>query len=320
MLVNIRRGLLLMILVATGAYGQSYPVKPVRLIAPYPPGGSIDIVARLVGQKLTEAFGQQFVIENRSGASGNIGTDYVAKAAPDGYTLLLSGAPPLAANIHLFAKLPFDPVRDFAPIIRIANQPNVLVLHPSVPARNVKELIALANSRPGTLNFGSGGIGASQHISAELFMMITGTKMVHVVYKGGGPAMVELVGGQIDLMIETAPSAIPYVKAGKLKALAVTSLQRFGMLPDVPTMDEAGVKGYEFVSWMGLVAPAGVSREIVQRLNAEVQKIISGDLRKRLTELGLDVVGGTPEQFAAYIREDSAKYAKLVKAANIKPQ
>lgn len=320
MLINIRRGLLLMILVATGAYAQSYPTKPVRLIAPYPPGGSIDIVARLVGQRLTEAFGQQFVIENRAGASGNIGTDYVAKAAPDGYTLLLSGAPPLAANIYLFAKLPFDPVRDFAPIIRIANQPNVLVLHPSVPARNVKELIALAKSRPGKLNFGSGGVGASQHISAELFMMMTGVKMVHVVYKGGGPAMIELVGGQIDLMIETAPSAIPYVNSGKLKALGVTTLQRLAMLPNVPTIDEAGVKGYEFLSWMGLVAPAGVPKEIVQKLNAEVQTAISGDLRKRLTELGLGVAGGTPEQFAAYIREDSAKYAKLVKVANIKPQ
>lgn len=320
MLINIRRGLLLMILVATGAYAQSYPTKPVRLIAPYPPGGSIDIVARLVGQRLTEAFGQQFIIENRTGASGNIGTDYVAKAAPDGYTLLLSGAPPLAANIYLFAKLPFDPVRDFAPIIRIANQPNVLVLHPSVPARNVKELIALAKSRPGKLNFGSGGVGASQHISAELFMMMTGVKMVHVVYKGGGPAMIELVGGQIDLMIETAPSAIPYVNSGKLKALGVTTLQRLAMLPNVPTIDEAGVKGYEFLSWMGLVAPAGVPKEIIQRLNAEVQTAISGDLRKRLTELGLGVAGGTPEQFAAYIREDSAKYAKLVKVANIKPQ
>lgn len=320
MLINIRRSLLLMILVATGAYAQSYPTKPVRLIAPYPPGGSIDIVARLVGQRLTEAFGQQFVIENRTGASGNIGTDYVAKAAPDGYTLLLSGAPPLAANIYLFAKLPFDPVRDFAPIIRIANQPNVLVLHPSVPARNVKELIALAKSRPGKFNFGSGGVGASQHISAELFMMMTGVKMVHVVYKGGGPAMIELVGGQIDLMIETAPSAIPYVNSGKLKALGVTTLQRLAMLPNVPTIDEAGVKGYEFLSWMGLVAPAGVPKEIIQRLNAEVQTAISGDLRKRLTELGLGVAGGTPEQFAAYIREDSAKYAKLVKVANIKPQ
>lgn len=320
MLINIRRSLLLMILVATGAYAQSYPTKPVRLIAAYPPGGSIDIVARLVGQKLTEAFGQQFVIENRVGASGNIGTDYVAKAAPDGYTLLLSGAPPLTANIYLFAKLPFDPARDFAPIIRIANQPNVLVLHPSVPAGNVKELIALAKSRPGNLNFGSGGVGASQHICAELFMMMTGVKMVHVVYKGGGPAMIELVGGQIDLMFETAPSAIPYAKSGKLKALGVTTLQRSGMLPNVPTMDEAGVKGYEFLSWMGLVAPAGVPKEIIERLNAEVQKAVSGDLRKRLTELGLDVAGGTPEQFAAYIREDSAKYAKLVKVANIKPQ
>jgi tripartite-type tricarboxylate transporter receptor subunit TctC len=317
---TIAASLLLWSVIATGAYAQTYPVKPVRLVAPYPPAGSIDIVARLVGQKLTEALGQQFVVENRGGASGNIGTEYVARATPDGYTLLLSGAPPLTANRYLFAKLPFDPERDFAPITRIANQPNVLVLHPSVPAANVKDLIALAKSRPGSLNFGSGGIGASQHICAELFMMLTGTKMAHVVYKGGGPAMIELVGGQIDLMIETSPSAIPYVQAGKLKGLAVTSLQRSSALPNVPTMDESGVKGYEFVSWMGLVAPAGVPAPIVQRLSSEMQKMLSGDLRKRLTELGLDAVGGTPEEFSAYIRQDSAKYAKLVKAANIKPQ
>jgi tripartite-type tricarboxylate transporter receptor subunit TctC len=312
--------LLASVLICAGASAQNYPAKAVRLVAPYPPGGSIDIVARLVGQKLAEAFGQQFIVENRAGASGNIGTEYVAKAAPDGYTLLLSGAPPLAANIHLFAKLGFDPARDFAPIIRIASQPNVLVLHPSVPAVTVRDLVALARARPGAMNFGSGGIGASQHISAELFMMLTGVRMAHVAYKGGGPAMIDLVGGHVDLMFETAPSALPYVESRKLKALGVTTLQRSAMLPNVPTMDEAGVKGYEFVSWMGLVAPAGVPREIVQRLHAVVQKTITGDLRGRLTELGLEVAGGTPEQFAAYIRADSAKYAKLVAVAKIQPQ
>ena len=310
----------MMYLTAGGVFAQGYPAKPVRLVAPYPPGGSIDIVARLVGQKLSEALGQQFIVENRAGASGNIGTEYVAKAPADGYTLLLSGAPPLAANMYLFAKLAFDPARDFAPIIRIASQPNVLVLHPSVPAATVRDLVALARARPGAMNFGSGGIGASQHISAELFMMLTGVRMAHVAYKGGGPAMIDLVGGHVDLMFETAPSALPYVESRKLKALGVTTLQRSAMLPDVPTMDEAGVKGYEFVSWMGLVAPAAVPREIVQRLNTAAQKAITGDLRKRLTELGLDVAGGTPEEFAAYIRADSAKYAKLISVAKIRPQ
>ena len=317
---RIAASLLLLTFAVTGAYAQTYPSKPVRLVAPYPPGGSIDIVARLIGQKLTEAWGQQFVVENRAGASGNIGTEYVARAAPDGYTLLLSGAPPLAANIYLFAKLPFDPARDFSPIIRIASQPNVLVVHPSVPARNVRELVALAKSRREPLTFGTGGVGSSQHMSGELFMMLTGTKMTQVLYKGGGPAMIELAGGHIDLMIETAPSAIPYINAGKLKALAVTTLQRSAVLPDIPTLDESGVKGFEFVSWMGLVAPAGVPTQIIQRLNGEVQKLLGGDFGKRLTELGLHAAGGTAEEFVAYIRADSAKYAKLVKIANIKPQ
>ena len=311
---------LLFSLFAVAAHAQNYPTKPVRLIAAYPPGGSIDIVARLVANKLTESLGQQVVVENRSGASGNIGTEHVARATPDGYTLLLGSAPPLAANIYLFTKLPFDPQKDFAPIIRIANQPNVLVLHPTVPANSVKEFIALARARPNSLNYGASGLASSQQMCAELLMMMTGIKMNQVQYKGGGPAMIELAGGHLDLMIETAPSAIPYVKAGKLKGLAVTSLQRSAMLPKIPTFDEAGVKGYEFVSWMGLVAPAAVPAPILQRLHTEMQKILAGDLRTRLTELGLDPVGGTAEEFAAFIRRDSAKYAKLIKAAGIQPQ
>jgi len=309
-----------MVAAAGGAGAQNYPTKPVRLVAAYPAGGSVDIVARLVGQKLSEAYGQQFVVENRSGAAGNIGTDYVAKAAPDGYTLLMASSPALAANVYLYAKLPFDPVKDFIPIILIANQPNVMVLHPSVPAASVKEFIALAKSRPGKLTYGSSGVGASQHMAAELFIAMTGVDMVHVPYKGGAPATLDLVGGQIDLMFETTPSAGPYVKQGRLKALGVTTLQRSGMLPDVPTLSEAGLKGYEFRGWIGLVAPAAIPKNIVTKLHDDVQKIITGDLRKQLTDLGLDVAGGTPEQFVAFIREDSARYAKLVKAAKIQPQ
>ena len=321
MVINILRFFLLIVFVmAASVYAQSYPTKPVRIIVPFPPGGSVDTVARVVGQKLTTALGQQFLVENRAGASGNIGTDYVAKVAPDGYTLLMSSSPPLAANIHLFTKLPFDPFRDFAPIILIANQPNVLVLNPSVPAANVKELIALAKSRPGKLTFGSAGVGGSQHIAAELFMMMTGVSMKHVPYKGGGPAMIDLVGGHIDLMFETAPSAMPFVQSGKIKALAVTTLQRSGMLPKVPTLDESGLNGYEFRGWIGLVAPAKIPQEIITKLHGIVQKEIDGDLREQLSKMGLDVAGGTPDQFAAFIRKDSAMYGKIVKATNITPQ
>ncbi len=320
MLTKILRCLLLVMFVATSAYAQNYPSKPVRIIVPYAPGGSVDSVARLVGQKFTKEFGQPFIIENRAGASGNIGTDYAAKAAPDGYTLLMSSSPPLAANIHLFKKLQFDPFKDFAPIMLIANQPNVLVLNPSVPAGNVKELIELAKSRPGKLTFGSSGVGASQHMAAELFMMMTGVSMKHVPYKGGGPAMVDLIGGHIDLMLETAPSSIPFVNSGKVKALAVTTLQRSGRLPNVPTLDEVGLKGYEFRGWIGLVAPAGTPKEIITKLHDQLQKDVAGDLRKQLDEMGLDIAGGTPQQFADFIRKDSDMYAKLVKAANITPQ
>lgn len=328
---NTLKALMAGLLLATGASvsaqtassgsGQAWPVKPVRMVVGYPAGGSVDIVARLVGQKLGETLGQTFVIENRSGAAGNIGTEYVARAAPDGYTLLMASSPALASNIHLYAKLPFDPVKDFAPIILIVNQPNVLVLHPSVPATSVKEFIALAKARPGAMTFGSSGVGASQHMAAEMFMSMTGVNMVHVPYKGGAPALIDLVGGQIDVMFETAPTAIPYVKSGKLKGLAVTTMQRSGMLPNVPTLNEAGLKGFEFRGWIGLLAPAAVPKDIVTRLNAEIQKYLTtGDLKGKLMEYGLDVAGGTPEQFAAFMREDSARYGKIVKAAKIPPQ
>ena len=328
MLQSVRRVLPLLILLApavqaqtssTGS-GQAYPAKPVRIVAAYAPGGSVDIVARLVAQRLTEALGQQFIVENRAGASGNIGTDFVAKSAPDGYTLLMASSPALAANIHLFKTLPFDPVKDFAPIILIGNQPNVLIVHPSVPVSTVKEFIALAKSRPGKLTYATSGVGSSQHIAAELVMMMTGTSMVHVPYKGGAPALIDVVGGQVDLMFETAPSAMQYVKNGRVRSLGVTTLKRNGMLQDVPTLSEAGLSGYEFRGWIGLVGPAAVPRDIIARLNSEVQKMIdSPDVGGKLVAMGLDVAGGKPEQFAAFLREDSARYAKIVKAAKIAP-
>jgi tripartite-type tricarboxylate transporter receptor subunit TctC len=308
-------------MVANGAHAQPYPAKPVRVVVGYAPGGSVDIVARLVAQKLTESLGQQFVVENRAGASGNIGTDYVAKSAPDGYTLLMGSSPALAANTHLFAKMPFDPVKDLAPIILVANQPNVLVVHPSSPATNVKELIALAQSRAAGLTFGTSGLGASQHIAAELFMMMTGVKMVHVPYKGGAPALGDLLGGHIDLMFEVLPTTIQHIREGRLRALAVTTRQRSGMLPAVPTLAEAGLAGYEFRGWIGLAAPAALPEALIAKLNAEVRKAMgAGDLKTKLLEYGLDIAGGTPEDFGAFMREDSANYGRIVKAARIQPQ
>jgi len=282
------------VLTASVASAQSYPSRVVRMVVAYPPGGSIDVVARLVNQRLTTAFGHQFIIDNRAGAAGNIGTDYVAKAANDGYTLLMGSAASISSAPAVYAKLPYDPVRDLAPIIQVANQPNVLTAHPSVPARTLKEFIALAKANPGKFNYGSSGIGASQHMTAELFAMLTGVKIEHIPYKGGTPAMTDLISGQIDFMFTPAPNAIAFVKSGKIRGIAVTSLKRSSALPELPTMDESGLKGFELLGWIGLLGPAGTPREIVDRLNSEINKMLAGDIRGRLTELGLDAVGGTP--------------------------
>jgi tripartite-type tricarboxylate transporter receptor subunit TctC len=249
-----------------------------------------------------------------------IGTDYVAKAPSDGYTLLMGSAASISSAPAVYAKLPYDPVRDLAPIIQVANQPNVLTAHPSVPARTLKEFIAIAKANPGKFNYGSSGIGASQHMTAELFAMLTGVKIEHIPYKGGTPAMTDLISGQIDFMFTPAPNAIAFVKSSKIRGIAVTSLKRSSALPELPTMDESGLKGFELLGWIGLLGPAGTPREIVDRLNGEINKMLAGDIRPRLTELGLDAVGGTPEQFAAFIRQDIAKYVKIVKVAGIAPQ
>ena len=309
-----------LVFAAAAALAQSYPSRVVRMVVAYPAGGSIDVVARLVNQRLTSAFGQQFIIDNRAGAAGNIGTDYVAKAANDGYTLLMGSAASISSAPAVYAKLPYDPVRDLAPIIQVANQPNVLTAHPSVPARTLKEFIAIAKANPGKFNYGSSGIGASQHMTAELFAMLTGVKIEHIPYKGGTPAMTDLISGQIDFMFTPAPNAIAFVKSGKIRGIAVTSLKRSSALPELPTMDESVLKGFELLGWIGLLGPAGTPREIVDRLNADINKMLAGDIRPRLTDLGLDAVGGTPEQFAAFIRQDIAKYVKIVKVAGIAPQ
>ena len=301
------------------AAAQSYPAKPVRIIVAYPAGGSVDIVARTVGQRLSETMGRTFVVENRSGASGNISTDYVAKAAPDGYTLLMASAAAMAANPALYAKLPFDPVKDFAPITLIVVQPNIFVVHPTVPAKSVQEFVALAKARPQTLNYGSSGVGGSQHMAAELFVSMTGVKINHVPYKGGAPALTDLVGGQIDLMFETIPTAIPYVKSGRLRALAVTTAQRSEVFPDLPTMQQAGLPNYEYRGWIGLTSPAGTPPEIVAKLNAEVVRAVhQGGLGERYKEMAFQVVAGTPEQFAQFVKDEIALNQKIVKVAGVK--
>ena len=302
---------------STGAAAQSYPSRAVRMVVAYPAGGSIDTVARLVSQRFVTVTGQQFLVENRSGAAGIIGTDNVAKAASDGYTLLMGSAAAIASAPSMYAKLPYDPDRELAPVVLVANQPNVLLLHPSVPARNLKEFIALTKANSGKFNYGSSGIGATQHMTSELFAMMTGTTIVHVPYRGGAPAMTDLMTGQIDFMFTPAPNSISQLKAGRVRGIAVTSLKRSGILPDLPTMDESGLKGFELLGWIGLLAPAGTPSQIIDRLNGEVQKMLAGDLKQRLADLGLDTAGGTPRQFAEFIKKDIAKYAKIVKAAKI---
>lgn len=303
--------------ISGGVAAQQYPQRAVRLVVAYPAGGSIDTVARLSAQRLTGALGQQFLVDNRSGAAGIIGTDNVAKASPDGYTLLMGSAAAIASAPSMYAKLPYDPMRDLMPVVLTANQPNVLLLHPSVPARNLREFIALTKAHPGKFNYGSSGIGATQHMTAELFAMMTGTRIVHVPYRGGAPAMIDLMTGQIDFMFTPAPNSIAQLEANKVRGIAVTSLKRSAVLPALPTMDESGLKDFELLGWIGLLAPAGTPQAVINRLNSEVQKMLAGDLKPRLVELGLDAAGGSPETFATFIKSDIAKYAKIVKAANI---
>jgi tripartite-type tricarboxylate transporter receptor subunit TctC len=299
---------------------QNYPAKPVRIMVGYAAGGSVDIVGRIFAQKLSEYLGQQFVVDNRPGAASNVAADLVAKSAPDGYTLLVSSSGSLGTNMAIYSKMPYDPLKDLAPIALLLHQGNVLIVNPSVPAKSVKELIALAKSRKGQLNYGSGGSGSSQHMASELFQNVTGVHIVHVPYKGGAPAIADLVGGQIDLIFAPMPEALPYVRSSRVRALGVTTSKRSIMLPDVPTVAEAGVAGYEFDGWMGIAGPAGMPRDVVLRVNTEVNKALTAtDVKTRLQDLGVELAGGTPEQLGSYMREQSAKMIKLARDAGIKP-
>jgi len=296
---------------------QAYPSRPVRIIVAVPAGGSIDLVARMVGQQLTEALGQTFLVDNRPGGAGIIGTDLAAKAAPDGYTLTMAPAAFLSSHPSTFAKLPYDPVRDFTPVINVVIQPSVLVVHPSAPSKTVKELAAFAKANPGKLNYGSGGEGSPHHLSGVMFSSTTETKMVHVPYKGGAPAMADLLAARVDLIFAPVPEALQHIRGGKLRALGVMSPKRASVLPDVATIQELGFPGLVLDTWIGLAAPAGTPRDVVMKLNNAVQKALGGGLRERFAEVGLDIAGGTPDRFAATIRNDMAVYARLVKESGM---
>lgn len=297
---------------------QDYPVKPIRFVAPNLPGGPTDILARLIGQKLSESLGQPVVVENRAGAGGNIGTEVAAKSPPDGYTLVTGNNATFGANVSLYKRLGFDPVKDFAPVVLVATQPNILVVHPSLPAASVKELIALAKARPGQLNYAGSGMGAAAHLAAELFKTMTGTHIVHISYKSAAPALIDLIAGQTQLMFATSLSVMPHIKSTRVRALAVTTAKRARVMPELPTVAEAGVPGFEAATWHGVLVPAGTPAAIVDKLNSEINRMLqSPDVRERLGSLGAEIVGGTPSEFAAHIQREIPKWAKVVKAAGV---
>jgi len=303
-------------MVAGPACAQGYPSKPVRLIVPYPPGGGTDIFARLVGAKLAEALGQPFVIEQRPGAAGVIGADVAAKAAPDGYTIVIGQASNLAINVSLMKKLPYDPVRDFAPITRVAMSPNLLVVHPSLPVRSVKDLVVLAKARPGAINYASAGSGSPGHLAAEYFRKIARIDVVHIPYKGATPAMLDVIAGHVSYYFTSPVSAQPFVAAGRLRQVAVTSAKRFPPLPDVPAIAESGYRDIDMVAWWGLLAPAGTPADIINRLHGPAVKALNApDLKERLAGQGAMVYTDTPAEFGAYIKSEIANWAKIVAAS-----
>ena len=305
-----------LLLVAALAAAQPYPSKPVRLVVGFPPGGPTDIIGRLVGTKLTEYFKEQVIIDNRPGAGGNIAADYVAKAAPNGYTVLLTHPATHAISPALYSKLPFDVVRDFAPVSQLVTVPNILVIHPSLPVRNVRELVALAKKNPGAINFASGGSGTGGHLSGELFKTMAGIDLVHVPYRGGAPAITDLVAGQVQVMIDNMQALLPYVRSGRLRALAVTPSARVPVVPELPTIAESGVPGYDVSSWFGLVVPAGTPQAVIDRLHADSVKAVKApDVAARFADLGATPVGSTPEQFGAFIATEIAKWGPVVKAS-----
>ncbi len=304
---------------AAGVAADTYPAKAIRMIVPFPPGGTTDILGRVAGQKITEALGQQVIIDNRPGAGGIIGTELVAKSPPDGYTLLTDPGSTLTINPSLFSKLAFDPLKDFAPITILAAVPNMLEVHPSLPVKNVKELIALAKSKPGQLNYASTGAGQSTHLSMELFKTMAGIDLNHIPYKGSAPALTDLLGGQVSLMFDNMPSSLPHVKAGKLRALAVSTLKRSPTVPELPTVAESGLPGFEVSVWFAVLAPAGTPRDVVNKLHGVLTRALHApEVKERLASQGAQAVGNTPEEFTAQMRSDLVKWAKVVKDSGAK--
>ena len=301
------------------AYAQAYPTKPIRFVVPYPPGGPLDTVARLLGAKVGEAMGQPVVVDNKPGAGGNIGADIVAKSPPDGHTILMGAVATHAINPTLYKSIPYDAVKDFVPVTQVASTPNVLVVNPSVPANNVREFIAYARANPGKLNFGSGSTGSAGHLAGELFKSMAGVEMAHIPYKGAAPAMQDLVAGQIQLMFDNLASSLGQVRAGKVKALAVTTAKKAALAPELPTIAESGLPGFDISTWFGIFAPAGTPKAAIDRLHAEFTKALAApDVREKMPNLGAEPVGSSPEAFAAYIRSEADKYAKVIKASGAK--
>ncbi|MBI3043864.1 MAG: tripartite tricarboxylate transporter substrate binding protein [Betaproteobacteria bacterium] len=306
---------------AAPAWTQQYPAKPIRFVIPFPPGGSTDLLGRLIGQQLTQQMGQQVVIDNRGGAGGTIGVENAARSAPDGYTLVLGHIGTFGVAPSLYSKLPYDPIGDFVPIGLFGGVSNLLVVHPSLPARSVKALIALARARPGQLNYGSAGVGSASHLQMEYFKLLTKTGITHVPYKGTGPMVTELVAGQTQVTSTGVPGLLGQVKAGRLRPLAVASAKRLALVPEVPTSAEAGLPGFVVSTWYGPLAPAKTPAEIITRLNSELQKMLQKrEVLDRLASSGVEPLGGTPQQYAAHIRSEMDRWAKVVKAAGIKPQ
>jgi tripartite-type tricarboxylate transporter receptor subunit TctC len=300
-------------------HAQAFPTHTVKLVVPFPPGGPLDATGRAIAQKLTEMWGQSVVVDNRPGAGGNIGADYVAKSAPDGYTVVMGALSTHAVNPSLYSKMPYDAVKDFAPITLLAITPNVLVVNPSLPVHSVEELVAYAKAHPGKLSFGSGSNGSAGHLAGELFKVDAGVDMVHVPYRGAAPAMQGLLAGDTQLMFDNLANSMPQVKAGKLRALAVTTAQRSKLAPDLPTMAEAGLPGFDITTWFGLLAPAGTPPEVIARWNGAVTQMLDDPaMRERLARQGAEAAPDTPQQFAAFIGTELVKYARIVKASGAK--
>ena len=316
---KILAALVLALALSPSAFGQTYPSKPIRIICPFPPGGAVDIASRAIADALTKTMGQSVIVENRAGAGGNLGGEIAAKSPPDGYTLFMTTSGIQAINPALYAKMNYDPNKDFVPVVALVSLDNVLVMHPSVRVNSVKELIDLAKAQPGMISAASSGSGTSIHMSLEMFKHLTGTDILHIPYKGSAPAVADLLGGQVNIMFDNIPSSLPHIKAGKLHAIATTGAKRSSTLPDLPTVAEAGVPGYESGVWFGLVAPTGTPKDIIAKLNAEALKAVKlPDYQKRMNDLGYEIIAGSPERMAERIKGEIARWGPVVKASGAK--